>query len=109
MELKTLKITHTVIWWIMTISNFVAFYLALMGNYNFWFWLPVLILSAEIIVIFVNKWKCPLTNIAETLTDERKPNFDIYLPEWLAKYNKEIFSILIVLEIIIITMKEFIL
>jgi hypothetical protein len=27
---------------------------------------------------------------------DRRPNFDIYLPEWLARYNKEVFGTLFV-------------
>jgi len=30
--------------------------------------------------------------IAARYTDDRRANFDIYLPEWLARYNKEIFG-----------------
>jgi len=40
--------------------------------------------------------RCPLTGIAERYTDDRHDNFDIYLPRWLAKYNKRIFGSLFV-------------
>ena len=40
----------------------------------------------------LNKWSCPLTAVAARYTEDRRPNFDIYLPEWLAKYNKHIFG-----------------
>jgi hypothetical protein len=43
-----------------------------------------------------NQWRCPLTSIAARYTDERRDNFDIYLPEWLAKHNKSIFGVLYV-------------
>ena len=29
-------------------------------------------------------------------TEDRRPNFDIYLPVWIAKYNKEVFGPLFV-------------
>jgi len=32
--------------------------------------------------------------VAERYTDDRRDNFDIYLPLWLARYNKEIFGVL---------------
>jgi hypothetical protein len=50
------------------------------------------IVSVEVVVIVVNGWRCPLTAIAARYTDDRRPNFDIYLPVWLARYNKEIFG-----------------
>ena len=34
----------------------------------------------------------PLTAVAARYTDDRRANFDIYLPEWLARYNKQIFG-----------------
>jgi len=50
------------------------------------------IVFAEVIIILVNGWACPLTRIAARYTDDRSSNFDIYLPELLAKYNKIIFG-----------------
>jgi hypothetical protein len=55
------------------------------------------LLVMEIIVILVNSWRCPLTNIARRYTNEDAANFDIYLPRIIAKYNKEIFSIILFL------------
>ena len=51
-----------------------------------------LVVLGEVIVLAVNRWRCPLTPIAARYTDDRRANFDIYLPEWLARYNKEIFG-----------------
>jgi hypothetical protein len=46
------------------------------------------------VVLLVNKWTCPLTPIAEKYTSNREPNFNIYLPKWLARHNKTIFTAL---------------
>jgi hypothetical protein len=35
---------------------------------------------------------CPLTVIARKYSDSTKANFDIFLPNWLAKYNKLIYT-----------------
>jgi hypothetical protein len=48
----------------------------------------------EVLILAFNKFKCPLTGIAARYTSDRKDNFDIYLPLWLTRYNKEIFSAL---------------
>ena len=40
--------------------------------------------------------KCPLTPLAARYTDDRRDNFDIYLPLVMARYNKEIFGTLYV-------------
>jgi hypothetical protein len=46
----------------------------------------------ECLVILLNHGRCPLTDVAARYTSNRAPNFDIYLPLWLAQYNKLIFG-----------------
>lgn len=58
------------------------------------------LVSVELAVLALNAGKCPLTAIAAHYTDDRRPNFDIYLPEWLARYNKAIFGSLLVLGLV---------
>jgi len=48
----------------------------------------------ECAVLAVNRGRCPLTDLAGRLTEERRNNFDIYLPLWLARRNKAIFETL---------------
>lgn len=55
------------------------------------------IVFAEVLVLVVNHLRCPLTAIAARYTSDRRANFDIYLPEWLARHNKEVFGTLYVL------------
>ena len=105
--LKLVKTVHTIIWVIMTVSNFMAFYFAYIGQFDLWFWLPASLIFLEIIIILTNNWKCPVTTVAEKYTENRKPNFDIYLPEWLAKYNVRIYTVLIIVEIIVVLVKRF--
>ncbi len=38
------------------------------------------------------RWRCALTDVAARYTDGRADNFDIYLPRWLARHNKELFG-----------------
>jgi len=57
--------------------------------------LTVLIL-VECGVLALNRGRCPLTNWAGRFTDERGDNFDIFLPEWVARHNKAIFGTLFV-------------
>ncbi|HSR52944.1 MAG TPA: hypothetical protein VLV83_19150 [Acidobacteriota bacterium] len=54
----------------------------------------IAIVLVEVGIIVSNDWRCPLTGIAARYTDERQDNFDIYLPLWLARYNKQIFGTL---------------
>jgi len=50
--------------------------------------------------LIANGWKCPFFVVATGSTENRHDNFDIYLPLWLARYNKEIFGTLFVAGIV---------
>ena len=104
--LHKIKTLHTVIWVVMTVSNFLAFYFAYIKRFDLWFWIPAILITSEIFVILFNNWRCPITNVAAKYTDDRRASFDIYLPEWLAKYNVKIFTVLIALEIAIVLLRK---
>ena len=46
--------------------------------------------------IAINGWRCPLTDVAARYTADRRDNFDIFLPELLARHDKLIFGSLFV-------------
>lgn len=53
--------------------------------------------AVEAVVLLLNRWACPLTGVAARYTADRDDNFDIYLPRWLARHNKTIFTPLFLL------------
>ncbi|MGB5556351.1 MAG: hypothetical protein WBM83_16980, partial [Flavobacteriaceae bacterium] len=53
------------------------------------------------------KWFCPLTVIARKYSDSTKDNFDIFLPNWLAKYNKLIYTSIFGISILILMYRLF--
>ena len=61
----------------------------------------IALVSAEVLVLLANRLRCPLTDVAARYTDDRRPNFDIYLPLWIARYNKQIFGPLFVAGILL--------
>jgi hypothetical protein len=60
----------------------------------------IALVMAEVLVILVNRWRCPLTDVAARYTENRADNFDIFLPLWLARYNKQIFGSIFVLDLL---------
>jgi polyferredoxin len=93
--LRVIKLAHTVVW-----AALVAVILAipLMAWQNRVTAVTVLtaIMLIEVLVLVVNGWRCPLTDLAARYTDDRRANFDIYLPLWLAANNKRIFGTIFV-------------
>ncbi len=91
--LKAIKGAHTLIWVFLAGCIFAIPYASWRGECLAAAWLTAIV-AFEAVVLVLNKWHCPLTSVAARYTDDRRDNFDIYLPEWLAKYNKLIFGVL---------------
>jgi hypothetical protein len=95
-RLKAVKVAHTLVW-----ALFAGCIVAIP-----WFaWkmerkvalVLIASVSCEVGILLANHMHCPLTPIAARYTDDRRDNFDICLPEWLARCNKLIFGTLFVL------------
>jgi hypothetical protein len=95
LALRAVKIVHTLAW-----ALFAGCIVALpVAAYFRDFRLAVILIAivlVEVIVLFANRFRCPLTAVAARYTSDRRANFDIYLPLWIARYNKEIFGTLFV-------------
>jgi hypothetical protein len=96
--LVAIKTMHTLVWALLvTIIPAVPWFISRRR------WRTAAILIAivltECAVVAFNSLRCPLTDIAARYTADRAPNFDIYLPVWLAANNKIIFGTLFPLEL----------
>jgi len=67
-----------------------------------WIWIGLGSFVLERILLLIFKNTCPLTIIARRYSNSSKDNFDIYLPNWLAKYNKIIYSALLLVIILLL-------
>lgn len=95
------KLIHTIIWVFFNLVMIYMFYAVITNQFNSWFWVCVGFIVLETLVLVFNKWTCPLTPVARKYSESTKANFDIYLPNWLAKYNKEIYTGLLLILILI--------
>jgi len=89
--LRTIRWIHTIVWAFFASAVLAIPFAAWQRRFELLLWLTGIVL-VEVIVLMVNRFRCPLTEVAARYTAERQPNFDIYLPIWLAQYNKEIFG-----------------
>ena len=93
--LRSIKLLHTAIWLLFVLCIVAIPILGYVGRFRQAAWLVSIVL-VEVLVLVFNKLRCPLTDIAARYTEDRRDNFDIYLPLWLARHNKFIFGILFV-------------
>ncbi len=91
-KLVLIKIGHTVIWVFFNVVIFYLLYAVVSNTVGTWTWVCIGLVLAEGLVLLLFKGFCPLTVMARNYSDSTKDNFDIFLPNWLAKYNKLIYS-----------------
>jgi hypothetical protein len=93
--LRVVKLLHTFVWAFFAISILSIPVLAWWQEY--WYASALIaVVLVEVLVLLVNGLRCPLTGVAARFTEDRRDNFDIYLPVWLARHNKLILGTLYV-------------
>jgi hypothetical protein len=97
-----IKLLHTFVWALIAGCIIALPVLAFSRQFG-WALILSIVIVAECLVLGANRNRCPLTDWAAQYTDDRADNFDIYLPNWLAKHNKLIFgSLFVVNEVVVI-------
>ncbi|MBV6519911.1 MAG: hypothetical protein MNPFHGCM_00014 [Gemmatimonadaceae bacterium] len=94
--LRAIRLLHTVVW-AFFVAAILAIPVAVLYRRFDLFALFACIVLLEVIVLAVNELRCPLTGVAARYTEDRRANFDIYLPLWVAHYNKQLFGTLYLL------------
>jgi hypothetical protein len=91
-KLFLIKALHTAIWIFFNVVLFYLLYAILTNRIDKWVWICIGLILLEGLVLLIFKSVCPVTLIARKYSDSQKDNFDIFLPNWLAKYNKLIYT-----------------
>lgn len=102
LKLIAVKIIHTLIWVFFNVVIFYLLYAVIANKIDKWIWICIGLIALEGIILLVFKRICPVTLIARKYSDSTKDNFDIYLPNWLAKYNKTIYTTIVMIAIAIL-------
>ena len=95
-RLQVVKLLHTVVWAALAGCVVAIPWLTWQGRLGAAAVLAAIVFG-EVVVLWFHRWTCPLTAVAARYTDDRRANFDIYLPEWLARHNQQIFGSLYVI------------
>ena len=101
-KLILIKTVHTLVWIFFNIVLAYLFYAAVTGHIGFWVWIGLGLFALEGIVLLVFKWTCPLTVLARRYSDSQADNFDIFLPNWLARYTNLIYTSLLVIVLVLL-------
>jgi hypothetical protein len=101
LKVLMIKILHTAIWAFYIGILAYMYYLAIINKIDYTFWIAVFLVLLEGMIIIISGWMCPLTKYLKRFVENCEVGFDIFLPKWIAKYNKIGYSILFVLCLIL--------
>jgi hypothetical protein len=101
-KLLIVKIIHTIIWLFFNVVVFYLLYAVIINKIDIWVWICIGLVLLEGLVLLFFKMFCPLTIMARRYSDSTKDNFDIFSPNWLAKYNKLIYTSIFGISIVIL-------
>lgn len=104
-KLRAIKIVHTLVWAFFVAVIFYVVYCGIADDVNALTWISIILVFLEGIVLLLFRMFCPLTLWARKYSDSDKENFDIYLPLWLAKYNKQVFTTIFILGLILVLIR----
>ncbi len=104
-KLLAIKLTHTLIWLFFVAVIFYILYSGIFDKINTYTWIGIGLIILEGIVLLIFKMFCPLTLLARKYSNSEKDNFDIFLPNWLAKNNKLVFTTIYVVGLVIVLIR----
>jgi hypothetical protein len=101
-KLTLVKLLHTLIWLFFNVVIFYLLFAVIANKIDRWVWICLGFITLEGIILLLFKRVCPVTIIAQKYSNSNKANFDIYLPNWLAKHNKKIYTAIVLVAVIIL-------
>lgn len=107
LKLLLIKLTHTAIWLFFVTVILYVLYSGLANRITSYTWIAIGLVIVEGLVLLLFRGYCPLTLMARKYADSDRNNFDIFLPEWLAHYNKLIFTGLYVVGLLLVGFQLF--
>lgn len=106
-KLLVIKILHTLVWIFFVALIFYVVYSGITNQITSFTWISIGLVIVEGLVLLIFKMFCPITLIARRYSDSEKDNFDIFLPEWVAKYNKIIFTSIFLAGLLLVLFRYF--
>ena len=104
-KLLLVKLVHTIIWALFVCAIGYVMYAGIFDRVDAAVWIAIGLVVLEGVVLLTNDGKCPLTNVGARYTTERNDAFDIFLPNWLAKYNKLIFTSIFAIGVVLVLLR----
>jgi len=101
-----IRAAHTAIWFVFAISILALPVVVIADQLRTGLGLTLFI-GIEVGALALNKWRCPLRDLAGRYTRDRADGFDIFLPGWLGAKTRRIFTPILVFGVVLLAWRWF--
>jgi hypothetical protein len=95
-----IKLFHSFIFLFMVACLVYVLYCAIAGRYDWTLLFALAAIFMEGLALLLNRWRCPLTTLAEKYGAANGAVTDIFLPGWLTRHTFIISTIVVIIELI---------
>ncbi len=99
-KIFTIKFIHSIIFFFMVACLAYILYCAIAGRYDWTLLVALAAIFVEGLALLLNRWRCPLTSLAEKYGAASGAVTDIFLPEWLTRHTFKVSTALVIIELI---------
>jgi len=103
--LLLIKIVHTLIWAFFAGIILYILVAAVLNQNGPFVWIAIVLVLVECGVLLLFGWECPLTRLGRRYATDTEVGFDIFLPKWLARHNKGIFSTIFIAALLLLAIR----
>ena len=97
-----IKSIHTTIFILMSFCVIYIFYCGITETYNWILFLAIGFILIEGLVLILNNWQCPLTNLAKKYGDEKGRVTDMFFPQWFVPHVFQTYTALFVIGLVLL-------
>lgn len=101
-KLFLVKSIHTTIFIFMSACLIYILYSGITGTYNWTLLVAIGAILVEGLVLIINRWQCPLTNLARKYGDVKGSIADLFYPKWFAPHAFRFSTVLFIIGLIIL-------
>ncbi len=103
-----IKLVHSFLFLLIGISTIYVFFAAVFDHITPLVWVAFGVAITELLVLVVNDWRCPLTDLAERKGAEVGSVADLFLPEWLSERLFPLFGVVFFITCILLGWRLFV-
>ena len=101
-KLFLIKLIHTTSFIFFSSCIVYIYYAGITRSYDWILFLAIAAILIEVLVLIINSWQCPLTNLARKHGDEQGRVTDMFFPAWFVPHVFQSGAVLLIIGVAIL-------